>query len=442
MKVYIESLGCAKNQVDAEVMLKQLSDAGHSHTEDVSAADVIIVNTCGFIESAREQSISAFFSLHKANPKAKIILSGCLAQRYGDTLHQELPEAAAIFGNRDLKEITQVVTEVLQGKRIERLPEYPDPDNEAYQRKELLNFPGSAFLKISEGCNHWCSYCAIPLIRGELRSRPMDMVVQDARELIRNGVCEINVVAQDLAAYGLDWDGRSHLRELLEHLVKLDGDFRLRMLYIHPDFFPDWLPQFVKDNSKLIPYFDIPLQHAAPEVLKLMGRFGNPDIYLKLINDIRTTLPDAMIRTTIMVGFPGEEPGSFKILKEFLRKARFDWMGVFVYSREEGTKAYGMRDEAEHEKAQRRAKRYKNELENLQGPITEERLQRFVGNTYDVLIEEQVIGEDLAIGRIYSQAPDVDGLTVVMGHDLRPGTVYKCGIKSVKGLDLEAVVVE
>jgi ribosomal protein S12 methylthiotransferase len=271
----------------------------------------------------------------------------------------------------------------------------------------------------------------------------MGMILQDANELAKRGIREINLIAQDLAAYGTDFDGASHFRELLENLVRVPGAFRIRLLYIHPDFYPDWLPSFVKEHEdKVMPYFDIPMQHASPDVLRGMGRKGDPEKYLRLIESIRSVLPEAVIRTTIMVGFPGEEAKDVRILKEFLLKARIDWMGVFCYSREEGTKAWKMRGQKEHDADQPRARRAKNAIEKLQVPLTVERLQRFVGNVYPVLVEEKVEGEDLAFGRIYAQAPDVDGLTLVVGHDLKPGMVVRAGIKSVKEFDLEAVALE
>lgn len=442
-KVYIESLGCAKNQVDAEVMLKQLEAKGYERTEEVAAADLVLVNTCGFIDTAREESVDTFFSLRKQNPKAKFVVTGCMAQRYADELFKELPEADAIFGNRDLKEIGTVVDQVEAGERAELVPEYPDPDNDAWQRDELFGYPGSAFLKISEGCNHWCSYCAIPLIRGELRSRPMDQILEETRSLAAKGVREINVIAQDLAAYGSDWDGKRHFRELMEALVRIPGQFRYRMLYIHPDWFPEWLPAFVKEHEdKVMPYFDVPMQHAAVEVLSKMGRAGNPQTYLALVEAIRKELPDAVIRTTIMTGFPGETEESQRTVKEFLKKAQFDWMGVFCYSREQGTKGYTMRSGKEHAAAHKKAVLYKEELESLQSEISHKRLERFVGKSFPVLIEEPVKGEELALGRIYGQAPDVDGLTVVIGSDLKPGSVVQAGIRSVKDMDLEAVALE
>ena len=442
-KLYLENLGCAKNQVDAETMLKILSDDDYIRTDEIADADLILVNTCGFIESAREQSINAFFSLHEANPDAKIILSGCLAQRYAKEMQDDLPEASAIFGNRDLSKIKEVVAQVFRGEHVLSTPAYPPLKEEVYERSELLSFPGSAYLKISEGCNHRCAYCAIPLIRGDLRSRALDTVLDEARKLIARGIRELNLIAQDLAAYGTDrGDGKSEFMELLRQLVALEGDFTVRLLYIHPDAFPPELPQFIVDNPKVLPYFDVPFQHAATNVLRSMGRTGTKESYLALIDSIRSTVPGAVIRSTIMLGYPGEDAEAFEELKDFIKQADLDWMGSFLYSREEGTKAFDLRDEKAHEKAHKVAAGYQKKLESLQSPITYGRLQQFVGKEYDVLIEENVEGEDLAIGRMYAQAPEVDGLTVVLGRNLIPGTVMRCGVRTVNGLDLEAIPVE
>ncbi len=441
-KVYLESLGCAKNQVDAEVMLNILKKKGYIHVENIEEADLIIINTCGFIESAKEESLKALFELRGANPEAKLVFSGCLTQRYSDVL--ELPEADAIFGNRDLRQISTVVDELFDEQIDEQIvlaPEYPDPDDDAYQRDELLNFKGSAYLKLSEGCNHCCAYCAIPVIRGPLRSRPQKQIVAEAEALAKRGIREINVIAQDLAAWGTDFDGNSHLLELLEVLCNIEGDFKLRLLYIHPDAFPLELIDFVKTHDKVLPYFDIPFQHASANVLSKMGRVGNEESYYQLIKSIRDQIPEAVIRTTIMLGFPGETDEDFEIVMKFVERCRFDWMGSFLYSREEDTVAYDMRDEEEHNEAHKRAAKYQLRLQNLQEEITSEMLEeKFVGNVYDVLIEEKIEGEDLAIGRIYSQAPEVDGATVVMGRNLQPGSVVKAGIRKVNGVDLDAAV--
>ena len=435
-KIYIESLGCAKNQVDSEVLLAYAEDNGFERTLNAEEADVIVVNTCGFIESAKSESINTFFSLKELNPDAKIVLAGCLAQRYGSEM--ELEEADAIFGNHDLSQFPDLLKN-LEEKREVLIPEYPDPDRERDDRHELLGFPRSAYLKISEGCNHCCSYCAIPVIRGPLRSRPFDKIIEEAKRLIKEGIYEINVIAQDLGAYGLDLYGKSKFVELMDTLSALDGDFVLRMLYIHPDTFPEELIDLVSKREKILPYFDIPFQHASHRVLVSMRRTGSVEIYTDLVNRIRAKCPDAVIRSTLMVGFPGEEREDFEELLRFVKLAKLDWMGSFTYSREEDTPAYSMRGAREHNKAHKRALLWQKELEEVQTPITEERLQRFIGRTFKALVEEKIEGEELAIGRIYSEAPEVDGLTVIMGRDMKPGDVVEVGIRSVRGVDLEGI---
>jgi len=440
--LYIENLGCAKNQVDAEVMAHNLESDGWHLVDDVSDASLIIVNTCGFIESAREESLDSFFALRTQNPTAKIVLGGCLAQRYANELVDELPEADGIFGNRNLANINSFVKNLDKTRIL--VPEYPDPDDESDERGKLFNFPGSAYLKISEGCNHRCGYCAIPLIRGSLRSRPMDAVILEAKRLIATGIKEINLIAQDLAAYGTDWveqgkTGTSHFCELLVKLASLEGDFRLRMLYIHPDAFPMELLDIVKNNPKIIPYFDIPFQHASAKLLRPMKRTGSRQEYSKLVDTIRKELPECVIRTTIMLGFPGDTKEDFDEVCKFVEHCRFNWMGSFVYSREEGTYAWDLTTEEEHKALTKKAKLWQKKLQKIQEKISSEKLEEFVGKEFDVLIEELIDGEDLAIGRIWAQAPEVDGLTVVMGRDMVPGHVYKCGITKVNGVDLEAV---
>lgn len=439
-KIYMESLGCAKNQVDSEILLSYAGESGYTRTDDVTEADVIVVNTCGFIESAKEESVNTFFALREKNPDAKIIMAGCLAQRYGKEM--ELEEADAIFGNHDLSYFPQVLEDVEKKERTVLVPEYPDPDRERDDRNELLSFPRSAYLKISEGCNHCCSYCAIPVIRGPLRSRPFEKVVKEAERLISTGVYEINVVAQDLGAYGLDLYGKSRFVELMDTLSSLPGDFVLRMLYIHPDTFPEELIDLVAKREKILPYFDIPVQHANHEVLLSMKRTGSGKVYGDLFGRIRKKNPDAVIRTTLMLGYPGEDRAAFEELLTFIEEAKPDWMGSFLYSREEDTPAYRMRNQKDHDKAQREAKKWQKELEEKQSDITQKSLERFVGRTYKALVEETIEGEDLAISRIYSQAPDVDGLTVIMGRGLKSGDVVNVGIRSVRGVDLEGILID
>ncbi len=423
-------------------MIAQLS-RDFTLTEDAGEADLILVNTCGFIESAREESVSAFFSLYEANPTAKIILSGCMAERYRDELASELTEASAIFGNRDLSKIGEVVNRVFDGQRVIATPSYADANGDVYERNELFNYPGSAYLKISEGCNHRCSYCAIPLIRGNLRSRPMDQILAEASTLVESGIKELNLIAQDLAAYGTDWQGEgSRFMTLLAALVALPGDFSIRLLYIHPDAFPSELPAFIKENPKVLPYFDIPFQHADTTLLRSMGRMGTKESHLALIKAIRSEIPNAVLRSTILLGYPGEDEEAYSTVIDFLKQAELDWVGSFVYSREEGTRAYDLRGEIAHTEAASEAKRRQKALEEVQRPITEGRLSRFVGSEMDILIEEIIEGEDLAIGRSWAQAPEVDGLVVVMGRALTAGSVVRCGITRVNGVDLEAITIE
>lgn len=439
--LYIENLGCAKNQVDAEVMACSLAKDGWKLTENADEANLIIVNTCGFIEDAKKQSIETFFALKNAHPDTKIILSGCLAQRYSQNLEEELEEADAIFGNYDLSKINEVVKSVEEKKRTVVCPEYPDPEKEIFERTEFFNYPGSAYLKLSEGCNHCCAYCAIPVIRGPLRSRPQNKILEEVKTLADKGIKEINLIAQDLAAYGWDWDNKSHFVELLRKITSVEGNFKVRLLYIHPDWMTDEIIEEVKNNPKILHYFDIPFQHAAEKVLKPMKRTGNQDSYAKLVEKIRKEIPDAAIRTTIMLGFPTDDEECFEVVRNFIKRCKFTWMGSFVYSLEEDTPAYDMTTEEEHKKLAVKASQWQKKLEKLQQKITEKELENLVGKTLDVLIEENIEEEDLSIGRIYAQAPEVDGLTVVMGRNMVPGNVYSCTITKVNGFDLEAVKV-
>jgi len=436
----MESLGCAKNQVDAEVIIDLLKKKGLVQVFEPQEGDIVFINTCGFIKSAKEEAIDTLFTLRKSAPNAKIILGGCLAQRYSEFL--DLPEADGIFGNRDLKQIGELVDEMLENdNQVVLSPEYPkNTDDDYYCRSTLLNYPGAAYLKLSEGCNHRCAFCAIPVIRGPLRSRSRNQILDDARRLVKGGTREINIIAQDLAAYKTDNGGASQFMSLLKDICEIEGNYKIRLLYIHPDAFPLELIDFIKNNDKVLPYFDIPFQHAATPILRKMGRVGTSESYYELIRKIRESLPNSVIRTTLMLGFPGESEEDVEELLEFTKKCRFDWMGSFIYSREEDTRAYDMISDEDHQLVIKRAEKDKKRLEAIQEKITNENLEKFVGNVYEALIEEKVKGEDLAIGRIYSQAPEVDGLTVIMGRNLVPGSVIKVGIRKVNGVDLDAVV--
>ncbi len=433
---YLENLGCSKNQVDAEVMITKLVEAGWTWARAPGDAECIIVNTCGFIEPAKEESIETTLLFRQQYPHKKILMTGCFAQRYGGELLDQLPEVDGVFGNHDLNRIPDALSATLEGKRMTLLPDagggYP-------RRSALLSFPGSAHVKISEGCNHRCSYCAIPLIRGSLRSRPAQDVISEIEQLVREGVVEINLIAQDLAAFGTD-RGEGEFIRLLEGISRLKGTFWIRLLYIYPDDFPYEILAVMKKDKRFLPYFDLPFQHASTTVLSPMGRRGSRAQYLRLLGRIREALPAAVIRSTFMAGFPSEGPEDRAELLSFIGEAALDWAGFFIYSREEDTKAYSMYSSADYKAAVSAAEAFKPRLEELQERITEERMDRFVGRELDILIEEKVAGASLFFGRGYLQAPDVDGSTIVRsGKVLHPGELIRCRIVQRNGIDLEAV---
>ncbi len=433
---YIESLGCSKNQVDAEIMMTNLAEAGWTRVLSPEDAACIIVNTCGFIEPAKEESIETTLSLRKEYPHKKIIMAGCFAQRYGNVLLDQLSEIDGVFGNRNLNRISDALTAAAGGIRQTLIPEgggvYP-------QRSELLSFPGTAHVKISEGCNHRCSYCAIPLIRGNLRSRTIDDIMEEIRRFIDNGIVEINLIAQDLSAFGTDRRNRE-LAALLKQISTLQGTFWIRLLYMYPDDFPGEILDIMEQDSRFLPYFDLPFQHASEKVLSLMGRRGNSLKYAQLVNSIRKRLPGAVIRSTFMLGFPSEGKEEREELFSFLEDVSLDWAGFFIYSREEDTKAYAMRSSAAHNRAVHAAEKFKPQLEKLQEDITCRQMDRFINRELDILVEEKVHEEPLYFGRGYYQAPEVDSSTIILsGKSRTPGKFVRCRITRRNGIDLEAV---
>ena len=347
IKFYIDSHGCAKNQVDGEEIAARLEDAGHLWVKTAEEADLLLVNSCGFIDDAKKESIDAVFGWKAQYPDKKVLLMGCLAQRYAADLASELTEADGIVGNARLEDAVGAAEAVMAGERpiIACSPESvaPSVGGPELRRSRLLDFPGTAHVKITEGCSNHCTYCAIPLIRGPLHSRPVGEVVDECAWLIGRGIHELNLVGQDLGSYGRDLGtsgaslgGARLLPELLAGLSKLKGDFRARVLYIHPDFFPEDILPIMADDPRLLPYFDIPFQHASPSILKAMNRHGQAEGYLALLERIRKVLPDAVLRTTFLLGFPGESDADFEALRAFQEAARFDWLGAFAYSREGG----------------------------------------------------------------------------------------------------------
>ena len=433
--VYLENLGCAKNQVDGEALVSRLLDTGWHLAASPEDADFIIVNTCGFIEAAKRESLDTVLGFHERYPEKRVILAGCLAQRYGKVLFDDLPEAAAVFGNRDLARIDELLRSLSRKERSLLLPE---TDGRLPERRINLAPPGSVYVKIAEGCDNRCSYCAIPLIRGGLKSRSPDDVVSEVRAFLAAGVKEIDLVAQDLGLYGRDFADRPVLTDLLGRLSELPGKFWLRLLYIHPEHFPKELPSICRRDPRVLPYFDIPFQHASPRVLNAMGRSWTMERNLELLAGIRSELPEAVIRSTFLVGFPGEGEEDFEKLLEFQERAGFDWLGAFTYSPEEDTPAELLHRKRAFKVTKKTAAERKRLVEERQTPITERNLDRFVGKELEVLVEEHVAGEDLSIGRAYLNAPEVDGLVVLHGTGIAPGKTGFAKIIRRNGFDLEA----
>jgi ribosomal protein S12 methylthiotransferase len=475
-RYFLDPFGCAKNQVDAENMMAFLNAAGWTASADVSDADLIIVNSCGFIEAAKRESINAILSWRSLYPEKKILLAGCLPRRYPAELAESLSEADGFFGSADLSRVAEAAAASLSGQRPgvdERSgtgrndryrPEQAGPvQAELTGKRPLLGFPGQAYVKISEGCDNRCSFCAIPLIRGPLRSRPVADVIAECKALLERGVKELCLVGQDLSSYH-PADG-GDLCKLAEEIAAIDGDFWVRFLYLHPDHFPLELPRLMRKDSRFLPYFDIPFQHGSSSVLNAMNRRGNGESYLELLGYIRDTLPDAVIRSTFLVGFPGETDADVAALLDFQQKARFDWLGVFVYSREEGTPACSMKPRV----AKKTVEGRRALIEQAQIPVTEKRMDRFVGRRMEVLVEESLdapAGPEavadpetggpsgsknppelstgdaslLYLGRLFCQAPEVDGAAVI---HIEPGTVLKagdlvpCRVLRRAGFDLE-----
>ena len=450
---YIENLGCAKNQVDAEVMIEALVSEGWIRSEDPAEAALIIVNTCGFIEPAKEESVDVLIAYRDAFPDAQVIAAGCLAERYPAELSESMPELDGIFGNAAVSMINDFVAKKAQsGRQLVMVPELQDVGGEpasrddlfAINRTALLSGKSTAYVKLAEGCDNNCSFCAIPIIRGGLRSRKPESIVEEVRHLVLEGILEINLIAQDLGSYGVDIDpgGKCLLAGLLADLEAIEGDFYIRMLYIHPDNFPLEILDICADSEKILHYFDIPFQHAVPEILTAMNRKGDPEANLKLVETIRAKLPDAVIRTTFLIGFPGETPAHREMLRSFIGKLEADWAGFFVFSREEDTVAYDLESERKHNGRKKAAEKELGSFQQLQASISSRVLQRFVGSEQRLFVEEAVEQEDLYLCRAWFQAPEVDGLVVLHAEEgsLETGCFVDGELRAVNGIDMEAVL--
>ncbi len=411
-KVYLETLGCSKNQVDSEIMLGILSKHEFVLTHDQLEAEVIIVNTCGFIESAKQESVNAILELGNLKKEANckvLIVTGCLAQRYSDELSKEIPEADAFLGTTNFGEVAKIVNRVLgNGERVVST-ESADKAVE-YDLPRILTTPSySAYLKIAEGCDNLCTYCIIPKLRGKYRSRPIDRIVDEAKELAKNGTKELIIIAQDITRYGLDIYGNYQLVKLLEELSKIEDIRWIRLQYSYPDIISDELIELMALNDKICNYIDIPIQHCNNEVLKRMNRRTTKEHILDVINKLRSKIPNIALRTSLIVGFPGETEQQFSELYDFVKTIEFDRLGVFTYSKEENTPAAKLNNQIEEDiKANRR-----DEIMMLQKDLSFKKNLDKIGNIYDILIEEKVEDEDVYIGRTEFDAPEVDGVVYV-----------------------------
>lgn len=443
MKIGVVSLGCPKNLVDSETMLGLIHEEKYEITNDPSEAEIIIVNTCGFIESAKEESINTILQMaeYKKSGSCKyIIVTGCLSQRYAEELFNELPEADAIAGVEVYDEIGGIIKRVMNGERFIML-ERSKPDV-IYTSKEtflprILTTPSyTAYLKIAEGCDNCCSYCAIPKIRGPYRSKPMEQVLKEAKALAANGVKELIVVAQDTTRYGEDLPGgKLLLADLLKELNKIESLKWIRVMYCYPNNFTDELIETFASLDKVCKYVDLPLQHASNRLLASMNRYDTREEVETLLAKLRKRIPGIVIRTTFIVGFPGETNADFEELKEFVEQQRFENAGVFAYSQEEGTVAGAMPNQIPDEIKQERY----HELMALQAQISEEIHKDTEGQTLEVLVEGiEEDGSGLHYGRSYREAPDIDGLVFIENPgDIKPGCFVKVNI--LQGFTYESV---
>lgn len=405
------SLGCAKNLVNSEQMIYLMTEAGYTLVSEPDGADLVIVNTCGFIDAAKSEAIDSILEmaeLKKAGRLGGIIVTGCLSERYKDSITDELPEIDTVLGVGSFGEIVKAADAVMAGRRLSLFGDQSAPIEEI--PRVISTGPGWAYLRIAEGCNNFCAFCAIPFIRGRYRSRKMEDIVDEAKELAARGVKELIVIAQDITRYGTDLYGKRSLAALCRELAKIDGVEWIRLHYLYPDQFDDELIDELASNDKIVKYLDIPIQHINDKILKTMNRRGTGEEIRSLFKTLRERIPDLVLRTSLIAGLPGEGEAEFEELCEFLREARIERVGVFPFSPEEGTPAAAM-EHVDFEEAQRRA----DIILELQAPIMDEFCSGFVGKTIRVLCDGYDEESGLKTGRSYADSPDIDGQVLFSG---------------------------
>ncbi len=438
MNIFFVSLGCDKNLVDSEMMLGELSKAGHRIVDDENQADIAIVNTCSFISDAKVESINTLIDMGnlKTNGKLKAVIAcGCLAQRYAEDIKKDIPEVDVLIGTMSIDEIINAVELVEKGERGEFLKPIDGPL--VYGKERLLTTGGHfAYLKIAEGCNKFCTYCAIPKMRGKFRSVPMEVLVKEAEKLADGGVKELIIVAQETTLYGIDLYGEKSLHKLLNKLSEIQGISYIRLLYCYPEEIYDELITEIRTNKKILKYLDIPVQSGSDEVLKRMGRKTSSKDIENLVKRLREEIPEICIRTTLITGFPGETRKNHLETKRFVEALRFDRLGVFCYSREEGTAAAKLKKQVpEFVKKQRR-----NTLMKLQQRIAFEKAENEVGKHLPVMVEGKMPEDGVYVCRTYKDAPNVDGyLFLETNKDLMTGDLIDVVVTGAKQYDLVGV---
>jgi len=447
MKLFFVSLGCDKNLVDSEKMLGILSGKGYEFTDDEADADIIIINTCCFIGDAKEESISEIIRLGelKKSGKLKVLIAGgCLAQRYADEIFGDLPELDAVIGTMSIGKIAEVLDEVLANKSsgsenvkvkvlapLDAVP-FSDP------HRSLTTGGHYAYLKIAEGCDKRCTYCIIPYVRGSYRSIPMEDLVKEAEALAEGGVKELILVAQETTLYGKDIYGHKALPELLRKLCAIDGIKWIRLLYAYPEEITDEIIDVIADEPKICKYLDLPIQHCSDEILRRMGRRTSKKSIEELVEKLKTRIPGMCLRTSLISGFPGETQGDFEELYRFVNETEFDRLGVFTYSREEGTPAAEMPDQIDEEIAASR----RDEIMELQQAVSFDLNESHVGEELEVLIEGYLPEEHVYVGRTYRDAPGVDGLFFVnFEGELMTGDMVRARVTEALGYDLSGVMI-
>ncbi len=436
VKISLISLGCARNLVDSEIILGTLKGSGFVITDSPRSADIAIVNTCSFIEDAKKESIEAILDLVDLKNSGKIkgiLVAGCLPQRYGKSLRKELGEIDGFIGVEGFARLPKLISDIMDGKRV-----YSVSRNPAYlynwkTPRQSLTPKHFAYIKISEGCSHKCSFCVIPKIRGRHRSRGMDSIVAEARDLIDKGVKEINLIGQDTTLYGIDLYRRPALAELLKKLARLKGARWLRLMYAHPARFSDDLVSVIAGEGPICKYIDLPVQHINDRILDAMRRGTSGALIRGLLARLRERIPAIAIRTAVIVGFPGETDKEFNELLGFIKEARFERLGAFVYSEEEGTPAARSKD---HIPEKEKLARW-NELMKAQRRVSSENNGKFQGRRFEVIVDEKDgSGRDTWLGRTYMDAPEIDGLVYIKGTGIKTGDIVPVKITGTLEYDL------